>query len=100
MHGNLHNVSNDDTAVTAFSESPLMSTYLVAFIVSDMKNMTNAPNRFPHRIFVPQPDLDAAEYGLKHSEIVLNTLQQYLQVNFSMPKMDQAVVPDMYSWGI
>lgn len=96
----LHSNSNDDTTTTAFVETPLMSAYLLAFTISDLRNISNAPGHFPHRFFVQPKDLDAAEYGLAHGEIILRTLQNYLQVNYSLPKMDQVVVPDMIYWGI
>lgn len=72
-----------------------MSTYLLAFIVSDMKNKSNGPGHFQHRFFVQERDLDAADYGLFHGELALRTLQNYVNISYSLPKMDQIVVPNL-----
>lgn len=76
-----------------------MSSYLVAFVISDLRNITNAPNYFPHRIFVRAQDLDAAEFGLAHGDVLLDALQDYVQVNYSLPKMDQIAISDMHFTG-
>lgn len=82
-----------------------MTTYLLAFIISDLKNISNAPGHFPHRFFTQEKLLDAADYGLLHGESALSTLQNYVNVNYSLPKMDQVVVPNlafpaMENWGM
>lgn len=87
--------SSDDTATTTFLETPLMSTYLIAFVVSDFanKSSTNNLNGFRHRVFAPPEKIDTADYGLEIGEKVLSELENYLQVNYSLPKMDQVALP-------
>lgn len=91
--------SIDDTATTAFAETPPMSTYLVAFVVSDLKSITNAPAEFTHRVFVQPKYIDAAEYALVHGDVLLNLMQDYLRVNYSLPKMDQVGVSENHFAG-
>lgn len=73
-----------------------MSTYLVAFIVSDLSNVSNGPTDFPHRVFVQPKDLDSTEFALIHGEVILHSLENYLQMNYSLPKVDHVAVPDMF----
>lgn len=87
--------SADDTATTAFLETPLMSTYLIALVVSDLanKSIVNDTTGFRHRVFAPPMKIDTADFGMDVGQKVLSTLEDYLQVNYSLPKMDQVAMP-------
>lgn len=88
--------SNGDTTVTTtFQQTPQMASYLNAFVISDMKNISNAPGHFPHRFFTQEGLLDAAPFGLQHGESALRTLQDYLQVKYPLTKLDQVTIPNL-----
>lgn len=78
-----------------------MSTYLMAFIISDFsfKEKVNE-NGFKHRVFAQPKEIENANYALADGEKILDALSDYLQVNFSLPKMDQAAIPDFAAGGI
>ena len=92
-------------AVT-FNKTPLMSTYLLAFIVGEL-NCIEANNfRVPVRVFAP-PDRDI-EHGRFSLELATRTLDFYekkFNSEFPLPKMDMVAIPDfsagaMENWGL
>lgn len=82
---------------TTFDTTPIMSTYLVAFIISDYKNSTinaSVTNPTQQSIFTPQEVLNQAKYGLDEGVIILNALEKYLKVPYGLTKIDQAAIPN------
>lgn len=74
-----------------------MSTYLVAFIVSDYNKRTfEATADFPttHRVFANDKVINHTSYALVEAITILKALENYLQVSFALPKLDQAVIPE------
>lgn len=74
-----------------------MSTYLVAFIISDYANQTyNASDTNPTQqsIFTSQETLKHSQYGLDEGVAILNALEKYLNVSYGLPKIDQAAIPN------
>lgn len=88
---------------TDFGTTPLMSTYLVAFIISDYEKRTfEATADFPttHRVFANDKVINHTSYALVEAITILRALENYLQVSFPLPKIDQAVIPDSKVGGI
>ena len=90
---------------TSFLPSPPMSTYLVAFVVSDYVNTTNEKGTF--RVWTKEDAANQAAYALKVGEDVIGTLDNYTGIKYSsyMPKMDQISIKDftagaMENWGL
>lgn len=89
--------SSDDTATTAFPETPLMPTYLVAFVISDLHNLSNHNEMyasFPQRVFARPAAIQSAQLALSFGAQAVSTLEEYLRINFTIPKMDQVAIPD------
>ena len=92
-------------AVT-FNTTPLMSTYLLAFIVGELNCIESKNFRVPVRVFAP-PDQDI-ERGKFSVELGAKTLQFYekkFDSQFPLPKMDMVAIPDfaagaMENWGL
>lgn len=81
-----------------------MSSYLVAFIVSDFVYKKNDKD-FVHRVFAAPKDVNRTSYGLREGEALLNAISNYVGVPFTLPKMDQAAIPQfsagaMENWGL
>ena len=97
--------SHKRKAVT-FNETPLMSTYLLAFIVSELKVYEDNSFRIPVRVFVT-PDRDVS-HGKFSAELGARTLEFYekeFDSAFPLPKMDMVAIPDfsagaMENWGL
>lgn len=105
MPGKRLDESAGDTITTEFETTPLMSTYLIAFIVSDFKNtetISNVGNEvtpFRHRVFAKPQEVNNTEYALAEGERILNAIADYVQTEFSIPKMDQAAIPQFSAGG-
>ena len=92
-------------AVT-FNKTPLMSTYLLAFIIGELKVLETNNFRVPVRVFAT-PDKDI-EHGRFSVELAAKTLEFYEKTfdsKFPLPKMDMVAIPDfsagaMENWGL
>lgn len=78
-----------------------MSTYLIAFVVSDFP-FKGKVDRYglKHRVFAKPTEIESAYFAVDKSVEILNAFSDYLQVNYSLPKMDQIAVPQLYFGGI
>ena len=93
----------DGKVWTNFNNTPVMSTYLLAFIVSDfhcLYEVNDNVNVCSRKELLPY---------LKHSRHVskraLILLENYMDYKFNLPKMDQFAVPDATmgateNWGL
>lgn len=101
-------LSLDGTITTVFGATPIMASYLLAFIVSDLEHISNADTKLPdetlHRIWVRPDSLNKARYALENSVKALKTLEEYVGVPFELSKVDSAGVPNksgaMENWGM
>lgn len=93
--------SDGQGITTSFQESPSMPTYLVAYVVSNYKFSTNTvnPNEFAYRVYANPSKIESTQLALDTGVNVINAFQEYLQVNYTMPKMDQVAVPDFLIGG-
>lgn len=82
-----------------------MSTYLVAFIVSDFGNVTNGT----HSTYAQKQLIDEGrgDYSLEVSVEALQAIEDFTNVSYSIDKMYQVGLPDdwfpsgaMENWGI
>ncbi|KYK54383.1 aminopeptidase 2 [Drechmeria coniospora] len=89
-----------------FNTSPLMSTYLVAFIVGELNYVESLDFRVPCRVYAPPGQ--NIEHGRFSLDLCVKTLKFYEKVfgiDFPLPKMDQVAIPDfaqgaMENWGL
>lgn len=93
--------------LTTFEKLPSVQTYLVAFIIFDFDYVEDLTGEIPHRVFAsPQAILDGeAALAIEVSGLILSTFEEYLGVNYTLPKMDQSVIPNfssgaMENWGL
>lgn len=85
---------------THFDTTPLTSTYLIAFIVSDFEFVDNsATSKIRHRVFANPKDYQQGRFAVDEGEKILNAIAGYLHVPFSLPKMDQFAIPDFNAGG-
>ena len=98
----------DGTVITVFEPTPMMSTYLLAFVISDLKSITNEDEKAAedtlHRIWVRPDSLTKAPIALTNSVDVLKALGQYTGFKYELPKVDSAGIPNkggaMENWGM
>lgn len=75
-----------------------MSSYLLAFVVSDLEYVDNEDTLQPggtlHRVWVRPDSLDKAWYAVEASDRVLQALEEYTGFDYELPKVDSAGVPN------
>ncbi|XP_042891235.1 aminopeptidase N-like [Penaeus japonicus] len=89
-----------------FERSVPMSTYLVAFVVSDFSHISSATDEGPlFRVWTQPSAIQQAEYASKIGPRILAFYEEYFNVSYPLPKVDMVAVPDleeagMENWGL
>lgn len=92
-------------AVT-FNKTPLMSTYLLAFIVGELKVYETNQFRVPVRVFcTPDKDIDHGKFSAELGARTLDFYEKQFGIDYPLPKMDMVAIPDfsagaMENWGL
>ncbi|KOB51898.1 Protease m1 zinc metalloprotease, partial [Operophtera brumata] len=73
-----------------YAESLPMSTYLVAFTVTDFHNMST--NNFS--VWARKEALPSAAFALEIGPKILKFLEEYYKIKFPLPKIDMIALPD------
>nr|CAD7453868.1 unnamed protein product [Timema tahoe] len=86
-----------------FEETPYMSTYLIAFVVSDFDNVTNAVGNVT--IWQREEASPQASYALSISQPTVTAMERLIGHDYQLPKLDKVAIPDfsagaMENWGI
>lgn len=98
--------SPDDGLVTdVFEPTPPMSTYLVAFIVSDFVNINKTDDNRLYRVWAREDSVTQAEYGLSVTPSFIQFMESFTNILFEFGKLDQAAIPDfsagaMENWAL
>ena len=84
-----------------------MSTYLLAFVVSDFKYRegNKTENNVTFRIWSRESVLEQTEYATSIGPQILQYYENYFGINFPLPKQDMIAIPDfsagaMENWGL
>lgn len=88
------NSSPDGSVTTEFEQTPLMSTYLVAFHISDFAHVLSSAASVPHRIFTRPSVVNLTSRALHTGEIMLDAFSEHFGFKYMLPKMDAASLPD------
>jgi len=92
-------------AVT-FNKTPLMSTYLLAFIVGELNYIETNNFRVPVRVYAPKDrDIEHGRFSLELAAKTLDFYEKTFDSPFPLPKMDMIAIPDfsagaMENWGL
>ncbi|KAI1300304.1 peptidase family M1-domain-containing protein [Xylaria venustula] len=102
----LSETSGTTKKAVKFNPTPLMSTYLVAFIIGELNYIETKKFRVPIRVYAPASS--NIEHGRFSLDLAAQTLEYYEKVfgaDFPLPKMDMVAIPDfaagaMENWGL
>ncbi|KFQ24635.1 Leucyl-cystinyl aminopeptidase, partial [Merops nubicus] len=88
-----------------FFVSLKMSTYLVAFVVADLKNISREMNGSLVSVYAIPQHLNQVEYALNTAVKLLEFYQKYFSINYPLEKLDLVAIPDfqssaMENWGL
>lgn len=93
--------------VTAFKTTPIMSTYLLAWVVGELHKKT-AKTKSDVEVSVwatPAQDPDSLDFGLSTAVKVIEYFEEYFATPYPLPKSDHVALPDfssgaMENWGL
>jgi aminopeptidase 2 len=99
-------VTGGKRKATTFNPTPLMSTYLLAFIVGELNYIETNSFRKPVRVYAPKDrDIEHGRYSLELAAKTLAFYEKTFDSEFPLPKMDMVAIPDfsagaMENWGL
>ncbi|XP_018579251.1 aminopeptidase N isoform X2 [Anoplophora glabripennis] len=95
---------NETLSWDHYPETPKMSTYLVAFIVSNLKPLSINTNGII-KVWAREEFLPYARYAAEIAPQILDYFEKYFGILYPLPKMDIVAVPEfgfsaMENWGL
>ena len=86
-------------AVT-FNKTPLMSTYLLAFVIGELNVIETKDFRLPVRVFAtPDKNIEHGRFSVELAAKTLAFYEKEFDNKYPLPKMDMIAVPD-FSAGV
>lgn len=90
---------------TTFNTTPKMSTYLVAFIVADLRYVESNNFRIPVRVYSTPGDEKFGQFAANLAARTLRFFEDTFNIEYPLPKMDMVAVHEfsagaMENWGL
>ncbi|CAF4714565.1 unnamed protein product, partial [Rotaria sp. Silwood2] len=92
--------------ITKFDRTPIMSTYLVAYVVGEYDYVeTKDSNGVSMRVYAPVGKKEHGQFALDIASKVLPFYTEYFNIKYPIAKADQIAIPDfamgaMENWGL
>lgn len=99
-------VRQDGLIEDHFQKSVKMSSYLVAFVITDFAHLSTKTKRgIKIRVWAPPDLIEQAQYALEVTPKVIDYYEKFFKINFPLPKQDLIAIPDfesgaMENWGL
>uniref|UniRef100_UPI0037E79971 alanyl (membrane) aminopeptidase-like b n=1 Tax=Semicossyphus pulcher TaxID=241346 RepID=UPI0037E79971 len=100
-------IIDDEWMFTRFHPTPIMSTYLFAFTVSEFDSIPSVHERVDIKTYARPEAIAAghAQYAANITGKVLSFYENYFEINYQQKKLDQIALPDlgpaaMENWGL
>lgn len=100
---------NNKNIKTTFKPTPIMSTYLIALVVSKFPKIgrDNVDN-INHGLYSPKEVIGTGQYAFQITPKILNAMKDFTKVSYEeskLGKIDQVAIPDfsagaMENWGL
>ena len=99
----INNTKIDGKLWTDFKTTRIMSTYLICFVISDFKNISNNYGNFS--VWSRKNSLESARFMYDIGMKVLRSLEEYTNVPYALPKLENIIIPHTPSsatenWGL
>ena len=97
--------NGDGTTTVRFADTPIMSTYLLAFVVGDMACVEDrTDDGVLMRVWATRGNEDKGAFALETSIALLDYFHDYFGVPYPLSKLDHIAIPDfaagaMENWG-
>lgn len=102
-----HQSSEGGRLITTFETTPLMSTYLLAFVVGELQSISKQTNSgVTVSVWsTPAQPTQGLNFALEHAVNSIEFFERYFGVPYPLPKSDQVALPDfsagaMENWGL
>ena len=99
--------ASDNSQLVTFNTTPRMSTYLLAFVIGDLQQITGRTKRDVEvGIFATKAhDKSALEFALTTAIKSIEFFEDYFEIDYPLPKSDHVALPDfssgaMENWGL
>lgn len=98
---------SDQKIWTHFERSPVISTYLVSFLIFDLRNISNSDGTI--NIWSRGNVISSASFAHEVAQKAANELKRYTNSSVQLAKIDHVALPDRYvigynkgmeSWGL
>lgn len=91
--------------ISEFVTTPKMSTYLVAFVISDFVKVDNTYEDKPFNVWSREDAKSTAEHASVEAVKAIEHLEEFTDIPYELKKMDQVAIPDfsagaMENWGL
>ncbi len=96
---------DDGLKTVRFADSPVMSTYLLAFVVGEFDYVeTETAEGVTVRVYTPVGRREQGRFALDVAARTLSFFHEYFGIAYPLPKMDLLAIPDfaagaMENWG-
>lgn len=84
----------DGKKLVSFNTSPLMSTYLVAYIVGDLKYVENHNFRVPIKVYSTPGSEHLGVYSAEIAAKTLKFFEEKFDIEYPLPKCDMVAIHD------
>lgn len=95
-----------DSLITTFETTPVMSTYLLAFVYGELEHLEQTTkNGTLVRTFATRDNIGHTQFALETAVRCLEFFEDYFAIPFPLPKCDFVALPDfaagaMENWGL
>ncbi|XP_062123578.1 aminopeptidase N isoform X1 [Drosophila sulfurigaster albostrigata] len=98
-------IEHSNLTTTTFQTTPPMSTYLVAFVISNFESISEAHRGVTQSIYSSPTRKSTGRRALNNTILTVAKLEDYFGVSYSLPKLDHVALKKnqgaaMENWGL